>query len=278
MSNKSNQAFSTRLLIGVFIISLLLFMMLRWDSSSFLRSQIDAAAQQAGYTLIYDDVSLSGLNIVLEHVSIQQGNATNIKLDKLQLSPSLSQLFSGTLALNVSATWLGNPISVSIAQVDNEIQLANIDAMIDVSRLQSLQIPAELSGLVHLQGDLNVQQHTGQPSSGALTLAWNNAQAGLTSPEFTLGDYTLDLNSQEDTTQPWQWTISGGSGVSLNGSGTLLPNNVDPKNWVVSGLVDTTIDNSNPSLAMMMQGMMGSTQAKFRISGSLGAPRTVIVR
>jgi len=278
MSNKSNQAFSTRLLIGVFIISLLLFMMLRWDSSSFLRSQIDAAAQQAGYTLIYDDVSLSGLNIVLEHVSIQQGNATNIKLDKLQLSPSLSQLFSGTLALNVSATWLGNPISVSIAQVDNEIQLANIDAMIDVSRLQSLQIPAELSGLVHLQGDLNVQQHTGQPSSGALTLAWNNAQAGLTSPEFTLGDYTLDLNSQEDTTQPWQWTISGGRGVSLNGSGTLLPNNVDPKNWVVSGLVDTTIDNSNPSLAMMMQGMMGSTQAKFRISGSLGAPRTVIVR
>jgi len=278
MSNKSNQAFSTRLLIGVFIISLLLFMMLRWDSSSFLRSQIDAAAQQAGYTLIYDDVSLSGLNIVLEHVSIQQGNATNIKLDKLQLSPSLSQLFSGTLALNVSATWLGNPISVSIAQVDNEIQLANIDAMVDVSRLQSLQIPAELSGLVHLQGDLNVQQHTGQPSSGALTLAWNNAQAGLTSPEFILGDYTLDLNSQEDTTQPWQWTISGGSGVSLNGSGTLLPNNVDPKNWVVSGLVDTTIDNSNPSLAMMMQGMMGSTQAKFRISGSLGAPRTVIVR
>ncbi|MDQ6983439.1 MAG: hypothetical protein Q9M44_01845 [Ghiorsea sp.] len=278
MKNEAVKSFSVRLLLSIFIISLLVFMLLRWDASSFLRHQIDNAAKQEGYTLIYDEVSISGLSIVLQPITIQQGKAMGIQLDKIQLSPSFSQLTSGNLGLDINTAWLGNPISATVVQDGDVIQLLNIDAMIDVSRLDDLNIPAQLSGLMHLQGELQLLQSTGQPQSGALTLTWNNAKAGLAAPEFTLGDYQVNINSVDDVSQPWQWTISGGSGVALNGSGTLLANNPDPKRWAVIGLVDTNIDNSNPSLAMMMQGMMGSTQAKLRISGSLGAPRTVIVR
>ncbi|HID37787.1 MAG TPA: hypothetical protein EYP39_10535 [Ghiorsea sp.] len=278
MKNETVKPFSVRLLLSVFIISLLVFMLLRWDVSSFLRHQIDNAAKQEGYTLIYDEVSISGLSIVLQPITIQQGKAMSIQLDKIQLSPSFSQLTSGILGLDINTTWLGNPISATVVQDGDVIQLLNIDAMIDVSRLDDLNIPVQLSGLMHLQGELQLLQSTGQPQSGRLTLTWNNAKAGLAAPEFTLGDYQVNINSVDDVSQPWQWAISGGSGVALNGSGTLLANNPDPKRWAVTGLVDANIDNSNPSLAMMMQGVMGSNQAKFRISGSLGAPRTVIVR
>ncbi|HIP07154.1 MAG TPA: hypothetical protein EYG66_04710 [Mariprofundaceae bacterium] len=278
MKNETVKPFSVRLLLSIFIISLLVFMLLRWDVSSFLRHQIDNAAKQEGYTLIYDEVSISGLSIVLQPITIQQGKAMSIQLDKIQLSPSFSQLTSGILGLDINTTWLGNPISATVVQDGDVIQLLNIDAMIDVSRLDDLNIPVQLSGLMHLQGELQLLQSTGQPQSGRLTLTWNNAKAGLAAPEFTLGDYQVNINSVDDVSQPWQWAISGGSGVALNGSGTLLANNPDPKRWAVTGLVDANIDNSNPSLAMMMQGVMGSNQAKFRISGSLGAPRTVIVR
>lgn len=278
MKNEAVKPFSIRLLVSVFIISLLVFMLLRWDVSSLLRHQIDHAAKQAGYTLIYDDVSVSGLGIALQPITIQQGKALGIQLDKLLLSPSFAQLTSGNLGLDVNTTWLGNPISATVVQEGDVIQLFNMDAMIDVSRLDGLNIPAQLSGLAHLQGELQLLQSTGQPQSGTLALTWNNAKAGLAAPEFTLGDYQVNINSADDVSQPWQWTIAGGSGVALHGSGTLLPNNSDPKRWAVTGLVDANIDNSNPSLAMMMQGMMGSNQTKLRISGSLGAPRTDIVR
>ncbi|MDQ7004974.1 MAG: hypothetical protein Q9N67_08715 [Ghiorsea sp.] len=253
-------------------------MMIRWDASSFLRSQVDAAAQQAGYTLNYDHVAISGMGIVFEPLSIQQGQQASIKLDKLQLSLALSQLFSGTLALDIDAIWQGNPIHTNVAQNQGVLLLSNIDAQVDMSHLNALQIPAQLSGIIQLKGDISLLDNTGLPQSGKLHLTWNQAKAGLSSPEFTLGDYTLELASQTDAAQPWQWVIAGGSGVSLHGSGTLFPNHPDPKYWSTSGLVEAKIDNSNPSLSMMMQSMMGSTQAKLQISGTLGLPRTEIVR
>ena len=277
MSTTTTKPLSKRFLIILFFIALPIFIFMRWDSSTWLDAQVQRAASDAGYQLTYTDLDVSGVTVHLQNVHIQQ-QQNSLDLDSLNISPSLSSLMSGTLGANINASWLGNPISASVSSSDNLLTLTNIDAIIDVSRVQNLNIPAELAGLMHLQGDLVLQQNTGLPQSGKLQLTWNQAKAGLATPEFTLGDYTLNLNSVEDVKQPWQWTIAGGSGVALNGSGTLLPTMPDPKQWLINGLVDTEIDNSNPSLAMMMQSMMGSTKAKFRISGSLGAPRTDIVR
>ncbi len=277
MSAAIAKPLSTRFLITLFIIVLPIFIVIRWDSSTWLDTQIQQAASDAGYQLTYSDLSVSGLSLRLQHVHIQQQQNT-LNLDSLEISPSLSSLMSGILGADIVASWLGNPISASISSDNDLLILSNIDAMVDVSRIEKLNIPAQLAGLMHLQGDLVLQQGNGLPHSGKLNLTWNQAKAGLAQPEFTLGDYTMDLNSVQDATQPWQWTIAGGSGVSLQGSGTVLPTMPDPKQWLVNGLIETKIDNSNPSLSMMMQSMMGSTQAKFRISGSLEAPRTDIVR
>ncbi len=277
MSTTTTKPLSKRFLIILFFIALPIFIFMRWDSSTWLDAQVQRAASDASYQLTYTDLDVSGLTVRLQNVHLQQ-QQNSLDLDSLEISPSFSNLISGNLGADVEASWLGNPISASVSSSDNLLTLTNIDAMIDVSRVQNLNIPAQLAGLMHLQGHVMVQQNTGLPQSGELQLTWNQAKAGLAAPEFTLGDYTLNLNSVEDIKQPWQWTIAGGSGVALNGSGTLLPTMPDPKQWLINGLVDTEIDNSNPSLAMMMQSMMGSTKAKFRISGSLGAPRTDIVR
>jgi len=277
MSETTTKPLSKRFLITLFFIALPIFIFIRWDSSAWVGAQVQQAASDAGYQLSYSDLSVSGLGVKLQDVRVQQ-QQNILELDSLEISPSFSTLISGDVGADVEASWLGNPISASVSSSDDLLMLTNIDAMVDVSRIQNLNIPAELAGLMHLQGDLVLQQNTGLPQSGKLQLTWNQAKAGLAAPEFTLGDYTLDLNSVDDVSQPWQWTIAGGSGVALNGSGTVLPTTPDPKLWLVNGLVDTNIDNSNPSLAMMMQSMMGSTKAKFRISGSLGAPRTDIVR
>jgi len=269
---------SWRLLISLFIIALLIFTAVRWDYSAWISNQVDDAAKQAGIDLSYQDLGISGLGISLSDVIIRQQGKLPIALDEVTVSASLSALMSGALGADIEAQWLGNPISASLSRDNDLIHVSNIDAMVDISRVDNLNIPAKLSGLIHITGDITLDQAKNLPKQGAIHATWTKAMAGLAAPEFTLGDYDMDLNSAEDEAQPWQWTIAGGSGVALQGSGTILPSMPDPKQWLVNGMVDTNIDNSNPSLAMMMQSMMGSTQAKLRISGSLGAPRTDIVR
>ncbi len=275
--NKTTKPLSIRFLITLFLVLLAVFTFIRWDSSAWLNTQIQQAASNAGYQLSYSDFNITGLTVRLQHVHIQQ-QQNSLNLDTLTISPSLSSLASGHLGVDIHVSWLGNPASLSVSTSNNLLNLSNIDAMIDISRIQNLNIPAQLSGLVRLQGDLVLQQNTGVPQSGKLQLTWSQAKAGLATPEFTLGDYMLNLNSTDTPNQPWQWRVSGGSGVTLNGSGTLTPTTPDPKQWLVHGLVDAAMDNTNPSLSMMMQSMMSSNKAKLRVSGSLGKPSVEVVR
>ncbi len=272
---------SWRLLLGVFALALLVFTAMRWDYSThisnWISQRIQQAATNAGYTITYQDMQISGLSLDLSQVHIQN-KQQSIALDTLNISPAFSRLLTGELAANASLSWLNNPISFNLSQQDDQIAFTDIDAVVDVSRMEGLNIPAKLAGIVQATGELALNQNTGLPKHGVLHITWNQAMAGLATPEFTLGDYQADINSVDDESQPWQWQIAGGSGVSLDGSGTVLPSMPDPKQWLVNGLVETKIGDSNPSLAMMMQSMMGSKQAKLRISGSLGAPRTDIVR
>jgi len=251
---------------------------MRWDSTSWVSNKVNQAATQAGLNLKYQQLNVSSLALELTDVVIQQQGQPPVKLDKLKISPSFSALFSASLAAKVDALWLGNPISAQVSSSNNILDISAIDAMLDMSRVKNLNIPAQLSGLVHITGDISLDQSKNLPQQGLIHATWSQAMAGLAAPEFNLGDYTFDLNSLDNVSQPWQWKIAGGSGVALNGTGTVLPTTPKPEQWLINGLVDAKIDNSNPSLSMMMQSMMGSNQAKLKISGSLGAPRTDIVR
>ncbi len=268
---------SNRSLIIVFIFALALFTALRWDITPWVERQVQQAATQAGYQLRYDTLRITGLGVRMDKLHVQK-QRDSLQLDTLHITPAWRALMSGILATNINAVWQGNPISATFSRDENVIIIDDLDAVIDASRLDALNIPAKLAGMMHVQGHLSLAQHTGMPQAGELHLTWQQAKAGLAAPEFTLGDYTLSISSADQVTQPWQWRVDGGSGVALSGSGTLTPNGQNPQAWQINGVVDVNIGNANPSLAMMMQSALGQKHAKVRISGSLGTPRTDIVR
>jgi len=256
-------------------MALPIFMFMRWDSVGWLSTQIQQTAKDAGYHMAYEKFGFSGLGLNFKHLSVSKANMQTVQLDSFNISFSFSALFSGA---DIETTWQGNPISFTIERDNNLISLSEIEAVMDVSQLQNLNLPAQLSGLVQIEGDIIIAQDTGLPVSGNIHATWNKAMAGLSTPEFTLGDYQIDLHSTEQSEQPWQWKIAGGDGVAIQASGTVLPNHRDAQYWPIQGIVETQVGNTNPSLTMMMQTMMGSNQAKLSLSGSLGAPKMDIVR
>jgi len=278
MSNTAFKSLSKKFLITIFLIALPIFLLMRWDSTSWVSTKVNQATSQAGLDLTYKHLDTSGLALELTDVVIQQRGQAPINFEKIKLTPSFSALFSASIAAEVEALWQGNPVSARLSSSNNILDVSAIDVMLDMSRIKNLNIPAQLSGLVHITGDIGLDPQKNLIKKGDIHATWLQAKAGLVTPEFSLGDYNFDLNSVEDASQPWQWTVSGGSGVALNGKGTVLPATPQPEQWIITGLLDAEIDKTNPSLSMMMQSMMGSNQAKLKISGSLGAPRTDIVR
>jgi len=277
---KSVARASNRQLFLIFILSLPIFLFMRWDSSTWLKVRVDAAAKDSGYNLSYSHISTSGLGVSFQDLSISKTNSPTIHFDKIDASLSLSQLLAANLAADIDAIWQGNPVSFSTAKSGEHIIISDVEAVIDLSRVEMLKesIPAQLAGLVEARGEISINQTSQLPQSIHLNILWNQAMAGLAAPEFALGDYTANIESVEDPTKPWAWNISGGSGVALQGEGSIFPQNPDPNLWGINGSVDVNVSQTNPSLAMMLRTMAGSNQVKVRLSGTLSKPRTDFIR
>ena len=280
MSQQTAQPSSNRKLFLIFILVLLIFSLLRWDISPWLSTQVQQAATQAGIDVQYEQVAVSGFGIQFDNLQVSKSNMQSIQFQELRVNLAWDALVSGELGVDIGALWQTNPVSFTVIQQGDSLQINDIDAVVDISRIPQLtaQIPASISGVIEAHGQVRINPNTQKLESGDLEIVWNQAKAGLTQPKFILGDYHIKLYSDEQDNQPWHWDISGGSGVALKGNGTISPQHPDPQWWPINGLMNVKVDQTNPSLAMMMQSMMGTTEASLRISGTLGKPRTEIVR
>jgi len=280
MSQKIASPSSKRKLLLTFTLALVIFSLLRWDISPWLSTQIQQAATQAGFNVQYEQLSVSGLGVQLDNLQVSKPNMQPLQFQELRANLAWNVLLSGELGVNIEALWQTNPISLTVIQQNGSLQINDIDAVVDISRIKQLtaNIPASISGVIEAHGHIRINPNTQMLETGNLEIAWNNAKAGLTQPKFTLGDYFIKFYSDEQDNQPWHWDIAGGSGVALKGNGTISPQHPNPQWWTINGLMNAKVDQTNPSLAMMMQSMMGTTEASLRISGTLGKPRTEIVR
>ncbi|MDX8382798.1 MAG: hypothetical protein R8M45_01875 [Ghiorsea sp.] len=266
-------------LLGLFLFSLPIFMLIQWDISPWLATKVNAAAKSAGLELSYKQLSLSGFGVHFQELKVSQGDKLSIALDEFDASLSFSSLFSGTLAADVELVWLANPVSFTIAQSDEHILLSHLNSHIDLLNLFDIQqnMALRASGIMRAKGEVSIHKTSMLPTMVNLSVNWSQAKAGLTSPEFALGDYQLQLKSNEEEKQPWIWDISGGEAIALNGKGNiaLLAENIQRSN--ITGVVDIAVDPSNATLSMMIQAFTGSSKAKLRISGNLSSPRTQVV-
>jgi len=270
---------SNRRLITLFLIALPIFILLRWDFSAWVEQQVQQAASQNQVRLQYDTFNISGLGLTLTNLSVAQAGNKAIKADSLHTSLSLASLFAAKLGVDVEIVWQQNPISCTISQSGDLVAIDNIDAQIKADDLKLLlpNLIAALAGNIELTGNAVVNPITQKAEAININAAWLGAQAGLGTPQFQLGDYQLQLNSDTDPTQPWAWSISGGNSLAIDGKGLLNTQDNDPMRWGLSGQAGLTVDDSNPTLTMMIKTFAGGNKAKMRLSGTLATPRADIL-
>lgn len=274
----SSKTLSNRFLFGLFFITLPLFIAIRWDYSSFIDAKIRSTATGAGVN--YEQVAFSGLSLVFTNIQLNKAGLPQLQLKEAVISPSFSKLFTGDIGASIAFSWNNNPIALDASLQGELLELSNIDASIDLETTSELQqdFIAKASGMVSAQGSLLLNQQTQQLQAADLSLSWTGAKAGLASPEFDLGNISAQLQSSEEVNKPWNWKVQGEPAITLSGTGTLNPENPNPKLWPISGEIEVAIGDNNPTLAMMLQSFAGNKQAKIRLSGTLSNPRTDIIR
>lgn len=277
--SKTYTPLSNRRLITLFLVVLPIFLILRWDFSAWIEHQIQQVASQNQVHLQYDTFKVSGLGLSFTNLSLSQGGSIPITADSLQASLSLSALFAAKIGVDVGAVWHKNPVHCTLSQHGNLVAIDNINAQIKANDLQLLfpNLIAALAGSIELSGNAVVNPTTQKAEIINIDAAWLNAEAGLGSPQFQLGDYQLQLNSNTDPSQPWSWAIHGGSSLAIDGKGLLDTQNNDPMRWGLSGQAGLSVDDSNPTLTMMIKTFTGGNQAKMRLSGTLATPRADIL-
>jgi len=238
-------------LSAVFVLALLLFLLLRWQPEPWLRGQLRAATEPYGIAFDYQQLETDGLAIHLHDVRISGGSLPAPQLfDSIRLAPAWMSLLQAKPAAYVYLIWQGIEATATVLQNDQVVVLADIHATSDAADLPALlklSVPVQLGGQLLVSGDIHLDMVSGRPLNGALHGQWQQAAAGLFGAPELLGDYALTLNN-EDPAKAWQWQLGGGTGVVLNGHGTLTTTQASlPQRWMIDGQLDVIGGESTPA-------------------------------
>ncbi|MDX8406662.1 MAG: hypothetical protein R8K50_11010 [Mariprofundus sp.] len=239
---------SWKLLTVLFVVSLALFLSLRWQPEPWLRGQIMAATQPYGMDVEFQQLEVDGLAVRLQKIQISGGSLpAPLQLDSVRLAPAWMQLLQGIPAVFVNVSWQGVDVATEVSLHDQQIELADIRFSHDIAALATmlnLSVPVQLGGVLALSGVLR-SDATGRPLAGKLVGQWQQAAASMSGEPELLGNYKLEL-ANEDPEKPWQWQLTGGDGLIVKGDGTLtMPSNV-PQQWMLGGQLNLAAGQTLP--------------------------------
>ena len=265
---------SWQLLLAVFSVALLLFVTMRWQPEAWIQSQINTQSKQHGITISYDALQTDGFTIHMDQLSIQTAQLpAPFKLDRLSLSPAWSSLLSGNPGANIQADWNGQMLSAAVIKQADIIDIQSLRGELDVALLQpllakKLPLPVNLNGKANITGEIQLNASNGHPRLGKINIHWNAAAVDMPPMKMPLGDYALTLQT-DDIKRAWQWDISGGSELKLNGKGNLNTSARNPAAWSIRGMVQAQADQQAANLSALL----GNKEKQFRISGNITQPR-----
>jgi len=271
--NQTSHASWLQLLI-IFVIALLLFMTLRWQPEIWIASQINNYAKQHNVSISYKNLEVNGFVVDIEHLSIQTPQlARPINFDTLSLMPAWSSLLRATIGIHTQVIWREQHASATLIKRHDMISIQAFKVDMDVAELQplltkSIPLPVTFSGQIQARGNIQIHASDGRPLHGDITIQWRAATAVMASEQMLLGDYTLMLQTDNATT-PWQWSIDGGSGLTLKGKGTINTAANNPAAWTTHGQLRLQASKETPSLAAML----GNKAQQFNISGNAFHPQ-----
>lgn len=255
----------------VFVLTMLLFSVLRWQPEPWLQNRIDRQVRHSGIDLQYGALHIEGLTVRLKQVSIRTGTMpAPLMLDSLRISPAWSSLLSGSVAVDMQAELSGQSVSAVLVWQDKYIGVHDLNAVVDVAVLQTLwkqrmPLPVNVGGGLKLSGNVQLGALSGLPVEGQLDAVWQQASIDLPMFDKPLGDYHLALKADANASGIWQWLLGGGDAVTLSGSGQMDMSGNIPQQWTINGRVQL---RSAPE-AKAIVAMLGNQARAFAISGKL---------
>lgn len=255
----------------VFVLSLLLFLVIRWQPELWLQQQINQQARYNGIDLQYEALHIEGLSVRLDKVSVRTAELpVPVKLDSLGISPAWASLLAGEVAVDVRATLLGQSAEVALIWQDPYINVQILHADFDVAALQPLWkkrmiFPVDVGGRLKLSGKVQIDAIRGRPLGGKIDAQWQAVTIDLPTLDKPLGDYQLILKTLDNSSGQWQWVLSGGPAVVLSGSGQIDMSASLPQQWTVHGQLELQAAPDATAVASLL----GNQKRLFSISGSL---------
>lgn len=268
-----DEPWSWRKLAALFAVSLLLFVVVRWQPGPWLRSNIMDMARQNGLRLDFQTMRIRGFSVHLNNVSIGPPGRT-LMLDSLTVSPDWAVLLTGNKGLRIWCDWHGRTAMADLVVHKDYTEIQHIDSRFDVASLQpvwkqKLAFPLHVSGKLRIEGDIRLDARNGRPVGGALTAEWQDAGAAMAGKPYPFGSYRLVMKD-EGAAGVWQWRLNGGTAVSVQASGALNAYAVDPAAWTLTGVGTVQAgQGADPGLV----GILGPAPIRLRLSGNIGMPR-----
>jgi hypothetical protein len=268
-----DKPWSGKRLTALFVVSLLLFVVVRWQPGPWLRGSVINMAQQRGVRLDFQTMRLSGFTVHMRNVSIGLPGRS-LALDSLEVSPDWAALLTGKKGLRVGLGWHGQTAEADLVVRKGYTEIRHFDTRLDIAALQPfwqrmLAFPLDVGGKLRIKGDVRLDTATGRPVGGALSADWQDAGVAMAGKRYPFGAYRLEIKDDRSPGE-WQWKLSGGSAVSVQASGALQAFAANPAAWTLSGTgTARTGQGADPGLASLL----GSAPIRLRLSGNLGMPR-----
>ncbi len=264
---------SNRTLIMFFVGALMVMLLLQWSPDRWLQQQLVSKASEQGIVLQLDKLSMKGFTVVATAVVVQLPRMNAIIVNRVQLSPDWSQVWDGEPGVHISAAMEGGKAEATLLWLGaHQMMLKQLKVAADLVPLRPLwypymEFPVDLRGQLALQGDVMLHLQGAIHPTGHLQLRCLKLATSLTGIEQPLGDYLLQLDGEGE--QPWQWQLSGGKVVLLDGHGAITTAGPAPQAWGLSGTV-VVKDGQNSRL---LRNIMQRRAVTLQLSGSMAHAR-----
>jgi len=221
-------------------------------------------SQLAGLPLSISGIEKYWAGLRLHDVVIRPPGIAPQQLQRVDITPAWRSLLRGAIGVDVYFRGRDAQGEIWIASREDRLRLQAVDIRLGMRRL--LHVPGMLvpGGDIHLSGDVLLDMQTYTPLTGHLGMQWIGATLRIGDQPMHLGDYRLDVEHKPDG---WRWHITGGTAVTAEGSGKLVPDGRLGM-WRLEG--DMVL--AGPALADMpgMEGHRG--RMRLRIRGRLMRP------
>jgi len=267
---------STRRLLLIFAVTLLLFVGIRFDSDALIRSKVQALAASANIQFSYQQLHISPLSLRATNISIVSRQIPKgLMLEEIAISPLWSSLFTDDLAADVEVIWQGNRGSARVKRSDQNILLEEIKATVDVADLiPFIKSPISLnaSGVSTIEGELLINPRVKAPLAGRIDASSEAIAINVMGLEFPVGNILVHL--EEKSSPSWQWKATAGKNSYMNASGTLEMIG-GPRQWKADGLLSLNASNiENQMLNNFIKSIVPNGDLlQARIFGTLNRPQ-----